>query len=693
MLKLHSISYLFNLNFASIMILFTSKTLVLCVVTALLFGQVINAQSVQNRINHDLVYTSTPSKLGEVPAHIILDKTVQMNLEQAIVWLKQTHIKNNQFDLKLLDIEKDHLGEVHYRFQQTSNGYPIEGAMYLFHTKNGIVKSMNGNLFNSTAFLFSSPMAEHLALEYAKKAIPSDQYKWEVASEEAHLKTETGNSNATYFPEGELVFVARNGNFYNKQFRLAYKFDIYAHRPAQRAYVYIDVQTGTVLFQNKRIYEADVIGTANTAYSGTRNIISDSFAGGFRLRESGRGNGIRTFDMQSGTTYGNSTDVVSPTNNWLLNGNDQYALDAHWGAEMTYDYYQLDHSRNSIDNNGFTLNSYVHYDNNYANAFWDGQRMTYGDGNGNITALTSLDIAGHEITHGLTTFTADLVYQNESGALNESFSDIFGVAIEFFALGTTNGDWTVGEDIGNAFRSMSNPGQYGDPDTYDAGDWYTGTADNGGVHTNSGVQNFWYYLLVNGGTGTNDAGNAYSVSPLGLTKASAIAFRNLTVYLTNNSTYADARYFSIQAATDLYGPCSPEVIATTNAWHAVNVGDVYQSNFQTDFTPSLTGGCITPFIVDFNAFSASSGSGTYSWDFGDGTTGTGQTPTHTYANNGTYTVTLIEDGGACGIDTVTYVDIITAGQLSPPVPINASLCNPGQMTIAANGSGQLTCFP
>ncbi len=625
----------------------------------------------------------------EVPQYIRFKKNHEIPLQNIENWIATNLVKDTRFSLIQLNKSVDQMGHTHIKFRQTFNQIPIEGATYLVHAYNNHVYAVNGHIFSQDHFTGNQTLSESQALEQAKSSFKCESFKWEIEAEENHLKQETGNANASYLPQGKLVYVAKKGNFDAKDFRLAYKFDIYAHRPVQRAWTFVDAANGQVLFKNKRVYEADTPGTATTAYSGTRNIISDSFGGGYRLRENGRGNGINTYDMQNGTTY-QQVDITSPNPNWVMTGNDQYALDAHWGAEMTYDYYDIEHSRNSIDGNGFTLNSYVHYDNNFANAFWDGQRMTYGDGNGSISALTSLDIAGHEITHGLTTFTADLVYQNESGALNESFSDIFGAAVEFYALGFANGDWTIGEDIGSLIRSMSNPGQLGDPDTYGTGNWYTGTADNGGVHTNSGVQNYWFYLLTEGGSGTNDAGDVYSVNGIGLTKAAQIAFRNLTVYLDENSNYLDARFYAIQSATDLFGPCSPEVIETTNAWYAVNVGDEYDPNFETDFTPSITGGCQSPFIVDFSAISASSGTGTYTWDFGDGNTGTGINPTHTYTTNGTYTVTLIEDGGACGTDTAVYVDLITAGQLNAPLVTDGSVCTPGVVDLFANSAGQIT---
>ena len=168
--------------------------------------------------------------------------------------------------------------------------------------------------------------------------------------------------------------------------------------------------------------------------------------------------------MNENTTYGSAVDFTDGDNYWnnFNADQDEVATDAHWGAEMTYDYFLNEHGRNSIDGAGFTLNSYVHYDNSYANAFWDGSRMTYGDGSGSWSPLTALDIAAHEIGHGLCNFTANLVYQDESGALNESFSDIWGAAIENHAR-PTNWNWLIGEDIGSALRSMSNPNAAGDP--------------------------------------------------------------------------------------------------------------------------------------------------------------------------------------------------------------------------------------
>jgi Zn-dependent metalloprotease len=275
---------------------------------------------------------------------------------------------------------------------------------------------------------------------------------------------------------------------------------------------------------------------------------------------------------------------------------------------VTYDYFFDIHGRNSLDNTGFQLNSYVHYSVDFYNAFWDGSRMTYGDRRvGGITPLTTLDIAGHEVTHSLTSDTAKLIYAAESGALNESFSAIFGNEIERFER-PDDWDWLLGIEIGEAFRNMADPNNKEHPDTY-FGDFWADIDgwDSGGVRTNSGVQNYWSYLLSEGGTGTNDNDDDddFTIAAAGIDVASAIAFRNLTAYLTPSSQFEEARFYVIRSAIDSYGPCSFEVEQTTNPFYAVGVGPEYSPFVFASFTADETSGCAVPFTVNFNNESVS----------------------------------------------------------------------------------------
>ena len=235
-----------------------------------------------------------------------------------------------------------------------------------------------------------------------------------------------------------------------------------------------------------------------------------------------------------------------------------------------------------------------------------------------------------------------------------------------------------------------NPNLYGDPDTYLGTNWATGPGDNGGVHTNSGVQNFWYYLLCQGGSGTNDNGNAYTVSGIGVSSAEKIVYRSLTTYLTPTSQYADARVGAIQAAQDLFGACAPEVIAVTNAWYAVGVGAQYSATVTASFTASATSSCSLPFTVNFTNTSINATNAT--WDFGDATTSTAYNPSHTYTAAGTYNVQLIVTS-ACGTDSVLQTAYITINPPASPATTGAFICtSPASVILSASGTGTLQWY-
>lgn len=563
--------------------------------------------------------------------------------------------------IELINSYTDQLGQVHNRYRLIYNGLEVHEGMFVSHERNGKIFSIGGNFPTSLKPVNQLVLTENEALQRALTYVDAETYMWQIPVEEDFIKLQTGDTAASWFPKGTLKLKYQTES---EGFNYAYVFDIYAHKPVSRAEYYVDATDGSILFVNKIIKHIDSVGSANTKFSGVKTITADFHNNSFRLRESGRGNGVQTFNMQTGTTYGGAVDFTDADNYWN-NYNaqkDEVATDAHWGMEMTYDYYFTRYSRNSIDGNGFLLKSYVHYDVNYANAFWNGQYMTFGDGNSSWQPLVALDIVAHEISHGLTSFTADLDYQDESGAMNESYSDIFGTAIEHFGK-PASGNWLIGEDIGTAMRSMSNPKSKGDPDTYLGQYYYIGAADNGGVHTNSGVLNHWFYLLSEGGQGINDNSDTFDVSGIGIDTAGAIAFRALTVYLVNTSDFAECRFYSILAAQDLYGACSDAVKATTSAFYAIGVGPDYVEGVQSDFSTPLTSFCAPPATV---AFSNGSNNGqSFVWNFGDGNSSTSLNPTHTYNSYGSFTVSLIANGGSCGSDTLAKVAYISVDTANP----------------------------
>ncbi len=502
---------------------------------------------------------------------------------------------NEKETFEKIDSDKDPLGYTHDLYQQYYNGIKVEGAQYKVHAQNGRIELLSGHYFDIFEEVNTTPsIQEFNALGTALNHVKGKKYHWEVPGER---------------PRAELVILADPKGINSPA--LAYKFDIYSLDPLYRAYVFIDAHEGSFIEERHIIHHSDVSASGRSLYNGTVNFTADFTGSNYRLRQNSMGNGVETYSLNNGTNYNNATDITSGSTFFT---SDDTGVQAHWGAEQTYQYFFDKHGRSSYDGNGAVIKSYVHYANNYVNAFWDGSRMTYGDGDGqNYSPLVSLDIVGHELAHGVTQFTADLIYQNESGALNESFSDIFGEAIERFASGSN--DWLIGHDIGisssGAFRSLRDPKQFRDPDTYQGQYWYTGSGDNGGVHINSGVQNKWFYILSEGETGTNDLGNTYSVAGLGMEKAAAIAYRNLSVYLSPSSNYFDARLGAIQAARDLYGEGSTEEIAVTNAWYAVGVGAEYGT---TDYCASSGRNASFEWIanVTIGGFNNSSGSAGYS---------------------------------------------------------------------------------
>lgn len=601
------------------------------------------------------------------PTYVLYNEGDMPQFDSSLDYIKSIFQLNDNYSFKLID-RQEYKGEKHYRYQQFYDGHPIRHAHLIVHLNgSNEISAFNGNVVSGEIENSSLVLSEKNALEISLNQINAEIYKWELPEEERFIKKEQNNPMASFFPIAELVYISKDLSFSSENQKLTYCFDIYSQKPLGREKVYIDAQTGEVVFQEAILkHGGESKANAHTAYNGVQPIITDSMPSYFRLRDSLRGQGVFTYDLNNTRLYNSAVDLIDSTNSWssFSPALDQYAIDAHWGTERTYDYMDSVHNRNSIDNNGFALRSYVHYDFNYVNAFWDGQRMTYGDGDATNSPLTTLDITAHEIAHGWTDYTSDLIYANESGALNESFSDILGVLVEFYST-PNSANWLIGEDIGRAIRSMSNPNSFGDPDTYGGVNWVdqncfpSSSNDRCGVHTNSGVQNYWFYLLVNGGLGLNDIGDSIKVNGIGMDKAAQIAFRNNTVYLSPSSNYSDARFYSFRSAVDLYGACSPEVEEVINAWHAVGVGDAYDYNLTADFFAiNDTSFCSTPVDVNFKA--SSSNIYNYYWDFGDGNTSSQREPTHTYSTSGNYDVKLIADGLSCGADTLiktAYINV------------------------------------
>jgi Zn-dependent metalloprotease len=649
---------------------------------ALLIGNNLNAQNNEKlkSIANEYSYNNNDQinfvKLKE--DYVITESSVEAFLNSVV-------LNNSEVTAKKTKSEPDHLGYLHTKYQLFYKNTAINNSVIIVHSINGKVISINGDLNAIQKPVNKITLNESTALQFALKKVNAKRYKWENKTEEQHMKKALNQPNFSYFPKGDLVIYTKQNVTQKPTIHYAYKFTIYAEEPLYKANVIVDAQTGIVLEEQNLICTVDVPATAVTKYSGTKPMTVDNNApSSYRLREVARGLGVETYNMQNTVTY-SATDFTNSTTSWNAINVDQAARDAHWGAENTYDYYLNAHNRNSIDNAGYKLLSYVHYSTNYNNAFWDGTRMTYGDGNGTtFTILTAIDVCGHEITHGLVSNTANLG-TGEAGALNEAFADIFGTTIENFAR-PTQWDWKIGADItpsGNGIRNMSNPNLLGQPDTYLGTNWDPA----GEVHKNDGPCIFWYYLLCQGGSGTNDNSNVYNVSGLGMTSAALIAYRALTVYFTPTTTYLTARNYAIQAAKDLYGSCSNEVVQTTNAWYAVGVGPAYVNTVTSNFIANSTTHCNLPASVIFN--NTTTNGNTYNWDFGDGGVSTSTNPVHTYTAAGTYTVKLKSNGCLTAVDSITKPSYIVVSIPNNPTTTGAAICGTGTVSLSASGTSQL----
>ncbi|MFD4414340.1 M4 family metallopeptidase [Streptomyces sp. NPDC058251] len=461
------------------------------------------------------------------------------------------------------DVIKDHDGTVHTRYERTYAGLPVLGGDLVVDTaKSGktehVYKATKATIKVATLTpAVAATKAEKQALS-AAKAAGSKQ----TDADRAPRKVIWAASGKPVLAYETVVGGLQDDGTPNE------------------LHVITDAATGKKLFQWQGIKN----GIGNTQYSGQVTLTTTQSGSNFTLNDSARG-AHKTYNLNHGTS-GTGT-LFSQTNDTWGNGTTSNAAtagaDAHYGAAETWDFYKNTFGRSGIKNNGVGAYSRVHYGNAYVNAFWDDTCfcMTYGDGSGNADPLTSLDVAGHEMSHGVTSNTAGLNYSGESGGLNEATSDIFGTGVEFYANNSSDvGDYLIGEKIdingdGTPLRYMDKPSKDGGS----ADSWYSGVG-NLDVHYSSGVANHFFYLLsegsgakvINGVSYNSPTSDGLPVTGIGRDKALQIWYRALTTKFTSTTNYAAARTGTLAAAGELYGTTGAEYKAVQDAWAAVAVG-------------------------------------------------------------------------------------------------------------------------
>ncbi|WP_306192135.1 M4 family metallopeptidase [Streptomyces sp. MK5] len=469
------------------------------------------------------------------------------------------------------DVIEDADGTVHTRYERTYAGLPVIGGDLVVHERAGtrtVTKASSARItVPTTKAAVSAAEAKKSALSAAK----NERTRNPAASGDSRLVVFIGDGKPTLAWQSYVTGTQTDGT-------------------PSRLDVVTDAATGKRLRSVEEIHS----GVGHSRYSGQVEIGTVNDNGVYELTDPERG-GHKTYDM---TGAGGNGDLVTDDDDVWGDGTDAdrqtAAVDAAYGQRETWDFYKERFGRNGIADNGVGALSRVHFGDGFANAFWDDLCfcMTYGDGHGNGNPLTELDIAAHEMTHGVTYASANLTYSGESGGLNEATSDIMATAVEFFANSPADvPDYTIGElaDVrgtGKPLRYMDQPSKDADPVKGTSQDYWTPDTGKQDVHHSSGPANHFFYLLsegsgkktINGVDYDSPTYDGLPVAGIGLRNATDIWYRALTTYMTSTTDYAAARTATLQAAADLFGRGSATYEAVGNAWAAVSVGSRYVSH-------------------------------------------------------------------------------------------------------------------
>ncbi|SFF81368.1 M4 family metallopeptidase [Streptomyces mirabilis] len=557
--------------------------------------------------------------------------------------------------LVVKDVVKDQDGTLHTRYERTYAGLPVLGGDVIVHTPPaslaaGTVSSTFNNKRTikvaSTTATFTKSAAASKALKAAKSLAAE-----KPTTDSARKVIWAGSGTPKLAWETVIGGLQDDGT------------------PSQ-LHVITDATTGQELYR----YQGIKTGTGNTQYSGTVTLNTTLSGSTYQLYDTTRG-GHKTYSLNNGTS-GTGTLMTDSDDTWGTGAgsNTQTAgADAAYGAQETWDFYKNTFGRSGIKNDGVAAYSRVHYSSAYVNAFWDDSCfcMTYGDGSGGTHALTSLDVAGHEMSHGVTSNTAGLDYSGESGGLNEATSDIFGTGVEFYANNSSDvGDYLIGEKIdingdGTPLRYMDKPSKDGGS----ADSWYSGVG-NLDVHYSSGPANHMFYLLsegsgtkvINGVTYNSTTSDGVAVAGIGRAAALQIWYKALTSYMTSSTNYAGARTAALNAATALYGASSTQYAGVANAFAGINVGShvTPPSSGVTVTNPGSQSSTVgTAVSLQISASSTNTGSLSYAatgLPTGLSISSSTGAITGTPTTAGTYstTVTVTDSTGATGTASFTW---------------------------------------
>lgn len=500
--------------------------------------------------------------------------------ERHLAPMVEQHGLSGLGDLVPTRVEVDELGMADVKVQQHFHGVPVFGAEALA-------------VFDETGHL--TELTDHLQTDIDVDTTPDvDQMDAEdIAADEAG-----GWQVLTDDARSDLWVLRLDGADH-----LAWRVQLSRMDGTDQTdfpVIFVDAHSGEPIWRLTNMKTAAATGTSN--YYGTVDLKVYKPSGDTYYYLEHPGLKYSTYTMNNG--YSSAYYVADDTTSFT-DASEREAVDAHYAAEGVKNYYNKTHYFNAVDGSGGpgttaslkgdydTLALYVNYGRGYANAYWDGSAMVFGDGDGVwFDPLTTIDITGHEMTHGVTAHFANFTYYGESGALDEGYADIFGSMVERYVLGESSDTWTMGEDCytpgtsGDALRYTYDPALDGyTVDHYD--DLYCDSTDYCGVHANLGIITLAYYLLSEGGKHPEYGGT--KMTGIGADEAELIAFRALKKYTSSDTDFHDARNSWLDAATDLYTAGSSEYKAVMNAWALVGVGVAATTSTCTGYDDAYSG--------------------------------------------------------------------------------------------------------
>ncbi len=494
----------------------------------------------------------------------------------------------------LKNIVEEGASESHVRLDQTYKGVRVFEGEVIVHSRNGEVEGLTDALARGLRLDVNPSIdaAEALAAAHRDLA-PKGAYAAEPTAELVVARVDVpvrSLMRATEDADADAPLVQRAVLAYHVHAELENGTEETSHMD-----FLVNAHTGEILERWSTLHTSAATGSGRSQYSGSVSINTNSTASGYEMNDVVRSAGNKTYNLNHATSgtgaiytdadnaWGDGANYVEGSSTTAANGQTA-AVDAHYGLGVTWDMYKNVFGRNGIDGAGTATYSRVHYSNSYDNAFWSDSCfcMTYGDGTSFLT-LTSLDVAGHEMTHGVTSRTAALTYRGESGGLNESMSDIFGTMAEFYrgttgnTIPATGGNWTIGEQL--ATPSFNRPLRYMYKPSLDGSspNAWSSSLKRLDVHYSSGPMNRCFYFLSQGASNSSTSNFYSSYLPAGMTgigndKAAKIVYKALSAYMTSSTTYAGAKTACLNAAVSLgYASGSAEYQAVVNAFKAINV--------------------------------------------------------------------------------------------------------------------------